>query len=125
MDPLQQLIRERMDALGIGSWAELGRRSGLSRATVHTIGTQPRRGLPNEATIEGLAKGLQIAASQLRAKAFEAAGLPYEEREVEVGGERATLMASIPNLTDDDVEELLAIVEAKRRRREQQERSSH
>lgn len=122
-NPLQRYIKQRMDQLGITSWAELGRRSGLSRATVHTVATQPRLGMPRRETIDGLAKGLQVTPAQLRAKAFETAGLPYTEREVEIDAERTTLMASIESLTDDDVREILAIVEAKQRNRGQQERS--
>lgn len=115
LDPFQQWLRQRRDELGITSWAELGRRCRLSRQTMTDIATSPGRGMPSGDMIEKLAPGLEMSASELRTTALRLYGLPYQERELAVEGERATLVSVVENeLTDEEVSAILALVQRRR-----------
>src|SRR6202021_805253 len=77
VNPLQRLIARRLQERG-WSYGEVARRSGLPRSTVYTLATT--RNLvrpPRPATINGLAKGLDVPASAVRAAAAESTGLHY------------------------------------------------
>jgi len=119
VNALQALLTARLGELGI-SQREAATRCKMAVSTLNNLlRTEHWSQPPKYETIEKLAQGLQLPTSRVRKAAFEAAGLPYEEREVEIDGERATLMASIEGLTDDDVREIKALVEAKLRNRQQ------
>src|SRR5579859_6925313 len=71
INPLQRLIQERLRDRG-WSYGEVARRGGLPRSTVYTLATT--RNLvrpPRPATIDALAKGLDVPVSAVRAAAAE------------------------------------------------------
>src|ERR1700727_1605858 len=77
VNPLQRLIARRLQERG-WSYGEVARRSGLPRSTVYTLATT--RHLvrpPRPATINGLAKGLDVPVSTVRTAAAESTGMHY------------------------------------------------
>ena len=85
VNPLQRLIQERLRERG-WSYGEVARRGGLPRSTVYTLATT--RNLvrpPRPATIDALARGLDVPVSAVRAAAAESTGLHYYD---EAGGEQ-------------------------------------
>src|SRR5580692_336975 len=106
LNPLQRLIQERLRDRG-WSYGEVARRGGLPRSTVYTLATT--RNLvrpPRPATIDALAKGLDVPVSLVRAAAAESTGLHYYD---ETPGpdqpgdqERDLLIASIDELSAED-----------------------
>jgi transcriptional regulator with XRE-family HTH domain len=104
------------------SYGEVARRGGLPRSTVYTLATT--RNLvrpPRPATIDALAKGLDVPVSAVRAAAAESTGLHYYDevpagREDSGGRERELLIASIDELTPEDRRHVAALVESLRNR---------
>src|SRR5437016_10747631 len=79
INPLQRLIRQRLDERG-WSYGEVARRGGLPRSTVYTLATTRNLARPpRPATIDALAKGLDVPVSAVRAAAAESTGLHYYE----------------------------------------------
>src|SRR6201998_2730556 len=75
--PLQHLIQQRLRERG-WSYGDVARRGGLPRSTVYTLATT--RNLvrpPRPATIDALARGLDVPVSAVRAVAAESTGLHY------------------------------------------------
>lgn len=121
VNPLQRLIRQRLRERGL-SYGEVARRGGLPRSTVYTLAvTRNLARPPRPATIDGLAKGLDVPLSAVRAAAAESTGLHYYD-EVLVGPEhpgdreRELLIASIDELTPEDRRQVAALVESLRNR---------
>jgi transcriptional regulator with XRE-family HTH domain len=121
VNPLQRLIYQRLRERG-WSYGEVARRGGLPRSTVYTLATT--RNLvrpPRPATIDALAKGLDVPVSAVRAAAAESTGLHYYD-EVPAGPEppadreRELLIASIDELTPEDRRHVAALVESLRNR---------
>src|SRR5881227_3187368 len=121
INPLQRLIRQRLDERG-WSYGEVARRGGLPRSTVYTLATTRNLARPpRPATIDALAKGLDVPVSAVRAAAAESTGLHYydqvaAERENPGGRERDLLIASINELTPEDQRHVAALVESLRNR---------
>jgi len=121
LNPLQQLIHQRLRERG-WSYGEVARRGGLPRSTVYTLATTRNLARPpRPATIDGLAKGLDVPVSAVRAAAAESTGLHYydevpAEREHPGDQERELLIASIDELTPEDRRHVAALVESLRRR---------
>jgi transcriptional regulator with XRE-family HTH domain len=123
VNPLQRLIAGRLRERG-WSYGEVARRGGLPRSTLYTLATT--RNLvrpPRPVTIDGLAKGLDLPVSAVRAAAAESTGLHYyEEPPAEAGGgepgdqERQLLIASIDELSAEDRRHVAALVESLRNR---------
>lgn len=121
MNPLQRLIQERLRERG-WSYGEVARRGGLPRSTVYTLATT--RNLvrpPRPATIDALAKGLDVPVSAVRAAAAESTGLHYYdeapvERDRADNHERELLIASIDELSPEDRRHVAALVESLRKR---------
>ena len=120
-NPLQRLIRERLRERG-WSYGEVARRGGLPRSTVYTLATT--RNLvrpPRPATIDALARGLDVPVSAVRAVAAESTGLHYYD-EAPAGPdhpgnrERELLIASIDELSPEDRRHVAALVESLRNR---------
>jgi transcriptional regulator with XRE-family HTH domain len=120
-NPLQRLILDRLRERGL-SYGDVARRGGLPRSTVYTLATT--RNLvrpPRPATLDGLARGLDVPVSVVRAAAAESTGLHYYD-DVPVGPERSgdpereLLIASIDELTPEDRRHVAALVESLRRR---------
>jgi transcriptional regulator with XRE-family HTH domain len=121
VNPLQRLIRQRLRERGL-SYGEVARRGGLPRSTVYTLAmTRNLARPPRPATIDGLAKGLDVPVSAVRAAAAESTGLHYYD-EVPAGPEqpgdreRELLIASIDELTPEDRRHVAALVESLRNR---------
>jgi transcriptional regulator with XRE-family HTH domain len=121
INPLQRLIQERLRDRG-WSYGEVARRGGLPRSTVYTLATT--RNLvrpPRPATIDALAKGLDVPVSVVRTAAAESTGLHYYDEapggQREPGDqERELLIASIDELSPDDRRHVAALVESLRNR---------
>ncbi len=120
-NPLQHLIQQRMRERG-WSYGEVARRGGLPRSTVYTLAmTRNLARPPRPATLDGLAKGLDVPVSAVRAAAAESTGLHYydevpAEREHPGDRERELLIASIDELTPEDRRHVAALVESLRNR---------
>jgi transcriptional regulator with XRE-family HTH domain len=119
-NPLQRLIQQRLKE-GKLSYGDVARRGGLPRSTVYTLATT--RNLvrpPRPATIDALAKGLDVPVSVVRAAAAESTGLHYYD-EAPPGHqpgdqERDLLIASIDELTAEDRRHVAALVESLRKK---------
>jgi transcriptional regulator with XRE-family HTH domain len=76
-NPLQRLIRERLHEQG-WSYGDVARRGALPRSTVYNLArTRNLTRPPRPATIDGLARGLGVPVSAVRAAAAESTGLHY------------------------------------------------
>src|SRR3984885_14499601 len=119
--PLQRLIQQRLRERN-WSYGEVARRGGLPRSTVYTLATT--RNLvrpPRPATIDALARGLDVPVSMVRAAAAESTGLHYyDEAQAEPprpgDQERDLLIASIDELSSEDRRHVAALVESLRRK---------
>ncbi|MGH3278160.1 MAG: helix-turn-helix domain-containing protein [Trebonia sp.] len=121
VNPLQRLIRQRLEEQG-WSYGEVARRGGLPRSTLYTLATTLNLARPpRPATIDALAKGLDVPVSAVRAAAAEATGLHYYDEpssgQPRPGDqERELLIASIDELSPDDRRHVAALVESLRRK---------
>jgi transcriptional regulator with XRE-family HTH domain len=120
-NPLQQLIHRRLRERG-WSYGEVARRGGLPRSTLYTLATTRNLARPpRPATLDALAKGLEVPISAVRAAAAASTGLHYYD-EVSSGEEHAgdpereLLIASIDELSPEDRRHVTALVESLRRR---------
>jgi hypothetical protein len=108
-DALQRLITERMRELR-RSYGDVARLGKLPRSTVHHLATYRHSGrLPNPATLERLAAGLDLPLNVVRAAAASAAGLVLDttatgDPEIEV------LVASFSQLSIADRRHVAALV---------------
>jgi len=104
------------------SYGVVARRGGLPRSTVSTLAATRSLGRPpRPATIDALARGLDVPAAAVRAAAAESAGLHYYDeapaRQQNPGDrERELLIASIDELTPQDRRHVAALVESLRNR---------
>jgi transcriptional regulator with XRE-family HTH domain len=124
-NPLQRLIQQRLRERKL-SYGDVARRGGLPRSTVYTLATT--RNLvrpPRPATIDALAKGLDVPVSMVRAAAAESTGLHYYD-EAPSGQrpsgdqERDLLIASIDELSAEDRRHVAALVESLRKKASQE-----
>ena len=77
LNPLQALIQQRLRERG-WSYGDVARRGGVPRSTVYTLAiTRNLARPPRPATLDGLAKGLDLPVSAVRAAAAESTGLHY------------------------------------------------
>lgn len=125
LNPLQRLIQQRLREQG-WSYGVVARRGGLPRSTVYTLAmTRNLARPPRPATLDGLAQGLDVPVSAIRAAAAESTGLHYyDEAPAERGHagdpERELLIASIDELTPEDRRHVAALVESLRNRGSQE-----
>jgi transcriptional regulator with XRE-family HTH domain len=125
LNPLQRLIQQRMRERG-WSYGEVARRGGLPRSTVSTLAATRNLGRPpRPATIDALARGLDVPVSVVRSAAAESTGLHYYDEAP--GGqedpgdlERELLISSIDELTPEDRRHVAALVESLRKRASQE-----
>ena len=119
INPLQRLIRQRLAERG-WSYGEVARRGGLPRSTVYTLATTRNLARPpRPATIDALARGLDVPVSAVRAAAAESTGLHYygeppARRQDPDDRQRELLIASIDELTPEDRRHVAALVESLR-----------
>ena len=118
-NPLQRLIQQRLRDRG-WSYGDVARRGGLPRSTVYTLATTRNLARPpRPATIDALAKGLDMPVTVVRAAAAESTGLHYYDDVAAGQGqpgdrERELLIASIDELTPEDRRHVAALVESLR-----------
>jgi len=121
LNPLQRLIQQRLRERG-WSYGAVARRGGLPRSTVYTLATTRNLARPpRPATIDALAKGLDVPVSAVRTAAAESTGLHYydeptAQRPDPGDRERELLIASIDELTPQDLRHVAALVESLRNR---------
>ena len=121
MNPLQRLIQQRLRERG-WSYGEVARRGGLPRSTVYTLAaTRNLVRPPRPATIDALAKGLDVPVSAVRSAAAESTGLHYYDdapagQQQAGDSDRELLIASIDELSPDDRRHVAALVESLRRK---------
>jgi transcriptional regulator with XRE-family HTH domain len=121
INPLQRLIQQRLRDRG-WSYGMVARRGGLPRSTVYTLAT--KRNLvrpPRPATIDALARGLDVPLSVVWTAAAESTGLHYYDegpsgQQNPGDPERELLIASIDELSPDDRRHVVALVESLRNR---------
>jgi transcriptional regulator with XRE-family HTH domain len=119
VNPLQRLIRQRLRERN-WSYGEVARRGGLPRSTVYKLAMTRILGRPpRPATIDALARGLNVPLSVVRAAATESTGLHYYDepppgRPGPVDQERDLLIAGIDELSPDDRKHVTALVESLR-----------
>lgn len=120
-NPLQRLILDQMRERGL-SYGDVARRGGLPRSTVYTLATTRNLARPpRPGTLDGLALGLDVPVSAVRAAAAESTGLHYYDDvpaapDQPGDPERELLIASIDELTPEDRKHVAALVESLRRR---------
>lgn len=107
---LQELVRERLERQG-WSYGDVARRGGIPRSTVHHLATTDRLvRMPQPATLEGLARGLELPLDAVRRAAAAACGIHVYEAapdpEVDV------LIASLQQLSAQDRRHVAALVES-------------
>ena len=125
LNPLQRLIQERLRERG-WSYGAVARRGGLPRSTVYTLATTRNLARPpRPATIDALAKGLDVPVSAVRTAAAESTGLHYYDespaRHQDPGDrEKELLIASIDELTPEDPRHVAALVESMRNKARQE-----
>lgn len=117
INPLQRLIQERLRDRR-WSYGEVARRGRLPRSTVYTLATNRNLARPpRPATIDALARGLDVPVSAVRAAAAESTGLHYYDqappgRRTPDDRERDLLIASIDELSPDARRHVAALVES-------------
>ncbi|MBO0822740.1 MAG: helix-turn-helix transcriptional regulator, partial [Actinobacteria bacterium] len=88
LNPLQRLIQDRLRERG-WSYGEVARRGALPRSTVYTLATTRNLARPpRPATIDALAKGLDVPVTALRAAAAESTALHYYDQAAPPPGRR-------------------------------------
>ena len=106
---LQQLILDRKAEKG-WTFADIGKRGGMSKATVYKLASKELDGLPRRTTIEALAKGLGLPVRVVRDAAIKSARMTTftedmnEWEQVIVGHSR--------ELSEDQRRQVMALVEA-------------
>ncbi len=111
MNPLHQLIRSRMAERG-WSYGDVARRGALPRSTVHHLATtNALTRPPHPATLEKLARGLDLPLEAVRSAAAAAAGYttwvePVGDPDIEV------LVAALRKLSPEDRRHVRALVES-------------
>jgi transcriptional regulator with XRE-family HTH domain len=121
MNPLQRLIQQCLRDRR-WSYGDVARSSGLPRSTVYNLAaTRNLVRPPRPATIDALARGLDVPVRLVRAAAAESAGLHYyDESGAERGEagdhERELLIASIDELSPEDRRHVAALVRSLRQK---------
>ena len=126
LNPLQRLIQQRLRERG-WSYGAVARRGGLPRSTIYTLATTRNLARPpRPATIDALAKGLDVPVSAVRTAAAESTGLHYYDepsasRQDPGDRDKELLIASIDELTPEDLRHVAALVESLRNKTPQEQ----
>ena len=111
MNALRELVDRRLRERG-WSYAEVARRGALPRSTVHHLATTELvRRMPQPATLEALARGLELPLDLVRDAAASAAGIQVY-RELGQDPDVAMLIASLERLSPEDRRHVTALVES-------------
>lgn len=112
---LQELIKRRLEQRG-WSYGDVARRGGIPRSTVHHLATTQRAAaMPQQGTLEGLARGLDMPLDTLRLAAAEACGIHLYHQTPSEGPadpEVDMLIASVARLSPADRRHVAALVES-------------
>jgi len=115
VNALQQMMRHRLDEQG-WSYGDVARRGEIPRSTVHHLATSERLvRMPQPATLEGLARGLNLPLDAVRRAAAESCGIYlYADGAPETAPdpEVETLIASLQQLSPADRRHVAALVES-------------
>lgn len=115
MNALRELVEARLRERG-WSYGQVARRGGLPRSTVHHLATvDTLRRMPQPATLEALAIGLELPLELVRDAAAAAAGIRVY-REYGSDPDIAVLIASLEQLSADDRRHVTALIESLLRR---------
>ena len=107
-DLVQARIRERG-----WSYAEVGRRAGLPRSTVHHLATREHfQRMPEVASLEAMARGLDLPVEVVRDAAAAAAGISVYRERADDDPEITLLIASLERLTADERRHVAALVQS-------------
>jgi transcriptional regulator with XRE-family HTH domain len=109
------MIKRRLEQRG-WSYGDVARRGGIPRSTVHHLATTARAAaMPQQATLEGLARGLDLPLDTLRRAAAEACGIHlYHQGPTDTATEPEVdmLIASVAQLSPADRRHVAALVES-------------
>lgn len=111
---LQDMIKSKLDQKG-WSYSDVARRGGISRSTVHHLATSEKLAqMPQQSTLEGLAKGLGLPPAPVLRAAAEAAGVHvYFENAAETADpEVEILIASVQKLSPAARRHVAVLVES-------------
>ena len=117
LNPLQRMIQRRL-AERNWSYRKIARRAGLPRSTIFVLATTRKLTRPpRPATIEALARGLDLPVSMVRAAAAESTGLHYydqawAERQDPVDRDHHLLIGSIDELTPQERRHVAALAKS-------------
>ena len=118
---LQELVRERLERQG-WSYGDVARRGGIPRSTVHHLATVERLvRMPQPATLEGLARGLELPLDTVRRAAAESCGIHVYEATPDP--DTGALIASLQQLSAQDRRHVAALVESLLERGKQPEQA--
>ena len=107
---LQELVRERLERQG-WSYGDVARRGGIPRSTVHHLATTDRLvRMPQPATLEGLARGLELPSTPYAARPPRPAGSTSTRRPPTPRSD--VLIASLQQLSAQDRRHVAALVES-------------
>lgn len=107
---LQELVRDRLERQG-WSYGDVARRGGIPRSTVHHLATAERLvRMPQPATLEGLARGLELPLDAVRRAAAESCGIHFYEAAPDPAVD--VLIASLQQLSAQDRQHVAALVES-------------
>jgi transcriptional regulator with XRE-family HTH domain len=111
VNPLQELIRRRMTEQQ-WSFADVARRGGLPRSTVHHLANHERPSRPpHPQTLTRLAEGLDLPPEQVRTAAAQAAGYAVTTASGQ-NPEVALLAADLDRLAPEDLRRVATLVRA-------------
>lgn len=106
---LQSLILDRKAEKG-WAYADIAKRGKMSRATVYKLATQQLDGLPRQATISALARGLGLPVQVVRDAAIRSAQMStYTE---DMSDFEKVLIGHSRELTEEQRRQVLRLVEA-------------
>ncbi|MFI9602835.1 helix-turn-helix domain-containing protein [Streptomyces sp. NPDC004069] len=111
---LQEMIKKKLDQKG-WSYSDVARRGGISRSTVHHLATSAQLAqMPQQTTLEGLARGLGVPVAPVLRAAAEAAGIQvyFENAPKNTDPEVDILIASVQKLSPTDRRHVAALVES-------------
>lgn len=115
MDELSRLIFRRKAELDL-TWEEIAERGGFSSHTIVYMlaHKKERKQTPRLATLERLAKALQVPLDVVKVAAADAAGFSFQEvmTTLSASSDLRIIAAAIGELDDSDREKLVGLAEA-------------
>ncbi len=100
-----ELVKRHQDATG-DSYADIARKTGLSKALVGVLANDMTKGVPRASTLTALHEGLGIALETLQAAAFASAGMASGG-----GGSTSQRVAALVPVLEQLADRDLAVIE--------------